>query len=110
LNITGEKDPNFHYRFVNDIGSRVYNYQQAGYEIVTDGDLTVGDSRVSDASDLGSPRRVVGEQGTTSVLMRIPKEYYEEDQARKNALLDEQDQAMKQQATKDLDYGKIQIS
>ena len=42
--------------------------------------------------------------------MRIPKEYYEEDQAKKNALLDEQDQAMKQQATKDLDYGKIQIS
>ena len=110
LNISGEKDPNFHYRFVNDTGSRVYNYQQAGYEIVTDGDITVGDSRVSDASDLGSPRRVVGDQGTTSVLMRIPKEYYEEDQARKNALLDEQDQAMKQQATKDLDYGKLQIS
>lgn len=110
LNITGEKDPNFHYRFVNDIGSRVYNYQQAGYEIVTDGDLTVGDSRVSDASDLGSPRRVVGDQGTTSVLMRIPKEYFDEDQAKKNAALDEQDQAMKQQATKDLDYGKIQIS
>ena len=110
LNISGEKDPNFHYRFVNDTGSRVYNYQQAGYEIVTDGDITVGDSRVSDASDLGSPRRVVGNQGKTSVLMLIPKEYYEEDQARKNALLDEQDQAMKQQATKDLDYGKIQIS
>ena len=110
LNITGEKDPNFHYRFVNDVGSRVYNYQQAGYEIVTDGDLTVGDSRVSDASDLGSPRRVVGDQGTPSVLMRIPKEYFDEDQAKKNAALDEQDQAMKQQATKDLDYGKLQIS
>jgi hypothetical protein len=110
LNITGEKDPNFHYRFINDVGSRVYNYQQAGYEIVTDGDLTVGDSRVSDASDLGSPRRVVGDQGTTSVLMRIPKEYFDEDQAKKNAALDEQDQAMKQQATKDLDYGKLQIS
>ena len=110
LNISGEKDPNFHYRFVNDVGSRVYNYQQAGYEIVTDGDITVGDSRVSDASDLGSPRRVVGDQGTTSVLMRIPKEYFEADQVRKNEILDEQDQAMKQQATKDLDYGKIQIS
>jgi hypothetical protein len=42
--------------------------------------------------------------------MRIPKEYHEEDQARKNAILDEQEQAMKQQATKDLDYGKLQIS
>ena len=108
--IIGDKDPNFHYRFVNDVGSRVYNFQQAGYELVTDENLVVGDSRVSDASDLGSPRRVVGDQGTTSVLMRIPKEYYEEDQAKKNALLDEQDQAMKQQATKDLDYGKLQIS
>lgn len=108
LNITGDKDLNFHYRFVNDQGNRVYNYQQAGYEIVTDGDLTVGDSRVSDASDLGSPRRVVGENGTTSILMRIPKNYFDEDQAKKNAIIDEQEQAMKQNATREMDYGKIQ--
>ena len=109
LNITGEKDPNFHYRFVNDQGNRVYNYQQAGYEIVTDGDLTVGDSRVSDASNLGSAHRVVGDGGTTSVLMRIKKEWFDEDQAKKAARVDEQEQAMKQNASKEF-TGSLKIS
>lgn len=109
LSILGEKDPDFHYRFVNDTGSRVYNYQQAGYELVSDSNITVGDSRVSDVSDLGSTRRVISNNGTASVLMRIPKPFFDEDQKRKNDLLDEQEQAMKQKAISDTDYGKIEI-
>ena len=40
--------------------------------------------------------------------MRIPKNYFDEDQAKKNAIIDEQEQAMKQNATREMDYGKIQ--
>ena len=29
--ISGEKDPNYVYRFVNDTGSRIHNFQAAGY-------------------------------------------------------------------------------
>jgi len=106
--ISGEKDPNFHYRFVNDSGSRIHNFQQAGYELVTDTDLSVGDNRVVDASDLGSGKRVISNDGTASYLMRIKKEWHEEDQATKQAFIKEQEQAMKKEASSGM-YGKLEI-
>jgi len=107
--INGDKDPNYVYRFVNDTGSRIANFQSAGYEFVEDKDLVVGDSRVFDPSDIGSGKRVTSNDGTVSYLMRTKKEYYEEDQAAKAALIDETEQAMKQEATKGM-YGKLNIS
>ena len=110
LSISGEKDPNFHYRVVNDIGSRIHAFQQAGYELVTDDNLVIGDSRVSDAADLGSTKRILSKDGTVSYLMRIKKEWFDEDQKAKNARLDELDTAMKQDVSKSADYGKVSIS
>jgi hypothetical protein len=107
--ILGEKDPNYVYRFVNDTGSRVANFQSAGYEFVEDKDLVVGDSRVFDPSDLGSAKRVTSNDGTTSYLMRIKKEYYEEDQAAKAALINETEQAMKRDASQGM-YGSIKVT
>ena len=107
--INGDKDPNYVYRFVNDTGSRIANFQSAGYEFVQDTDLVVGDSRVFDPSDIGSGKRVTSNDGTVSYLMRTKKEYYDEDQASKAALIDETEQAMKQEATKGM-YGKLNIS
>lgn len=107
--IAGDKDANFVYRFVNDTGSRIANFQAAGYELVTSDDLTVGDNRVSDASDLGSAKRVISNDGTTSYLMKIKKEWYDEDQATKSAALAEQEAAMKQDAVNGM-YGKLNIS
>lgn len=107
--INGDKDPNCVYRFVNDTGSRIANFQSAGYEFVEDKDLVVGDSRVFDPSDIGSGKRVTSNDGTVSYLMRTKKEYYDEDQASKAALIDETEQAMKQEATKGM-YGKLNIS
>ena len=107
--IAGDKDPNYVYRFVNDTGSRIANFQAAGYELVTGDDLSVGDNRVIDASDLGSAKRVVSNDGTTSYLMKIKKEWYAEDQATKAAALAEQEAAMKQEASSGM-YGKLNIS
>jgi hypothetical protein len=107
--ILGEKDPNYVYRFVNDTGSRVANFQSAGYEFVEDKDLVVGDSRVFDPSDVGSAKRVTSNDGTTSYLMRIKKEYYEEDQAAKAALVNETEQAMKRDASQGM-YGSIKVT
>ena len=99
LAISGDKDPNYHYRVVNDTGSRIHNFKQAGYEMVTDPDLVVGDGRVFDASDLGSAKRVISNDGTTSYLMRIKKEYYDEDQAAKLAQINEIEDTMKKEAS-----------
>lgn len=107
--IAGDKDPSYVYRFVNDTGSRIQNFKAAGYEFVTGDDLIVGDNRVSDATDLGSAKRVISNDGTTSYLMRIKKDWYEEDQAIKAAAIKEQEAAMKQEASAGM-YGKLNIS
>ena len=107
--IAGDKNPEFEYRFVNDTGSRIQNFKAAGYEFVTGDDLIVGDNRVSDATDLGSAKRVISNDGTTSYLMRIKKDWYEEDQASKAAAIKEQEAAMKQEASAGR-YGKLNIS
>lgn len=107
--IGGEKDPNYHYRFVNDTGSRIDLFKQAGYEFVDDTELTVGDSRVSDPSALGSGKRVISNDGTVSYLMKIKKEYFDEDQAAKAAHLDEQEEAMKADASQGM-YGKLDLN
>ena len=107
--IAGEKDAGFEYRFVNDTGSRIQNFKAAGYELVTGDDLIVGDNRVSDATDLGSAKRVISNDGTTSYLMRIKKEWFEEDQASKAAALKEQEAAMTKEASTGM-YGKLNIS
>lgn len=106
--VVGDKDPNFEYRFVNDAGARISNFQSAGYEFVTDDSLKVGDSRVFDPSDIGSAKCVTSNDGTKSYLMRIKKEYYEEDQAAKAQHIDETEKAMKQTASQD--YGNIKLS
>lgn len=106
--ISGDKDENYHYRFVNDTGSRIHNFKQAGYEFVADTEIAVGDSRVIDASEFGSTKRVISNDGTTSYLMRIKKEFYDEDQAAKAEFISEQEAAMKKEATQGY-YGSIKM-
>ena len=108
--IHGEKGPNFVYRFVNDTGSRLHNFEMAGYEMVTGDELTVGDTRVADASNVGSGKRVISNDGTVSFLMRIKKEFYDEDQAAKATQLAEQEAAMKPNASQGMDYGSLKVS
>ena len=107
--ISGDKDPNFVYRFVNDTGSRIDQMKQAGYEIVEDDNLIVGDARVSDPTSQGSGKRVISKDGTVSYLMRQKKDWYEEDQAAKQKHNDEIEAAMKQQASEGM-YGSIKTS
>ena len=109
LSISGEKDPNFHYRFVNDRGSRISNHQEAGWELVDEASLVVGDSRVKDVSDISSARQVTSDDGTVSFLMKIKKEYYEEDQASKRAINDEQERALQTDASS-MGYGTLKQS
>lgn len=107
--VAGELDPNFVYRFVNDNGSRISNFQAAGYEFVEDADLRVGDSRVFDPSDSGSAKIVTSNDGSRAYLMRIKKEWYDEDQAKKAERITEQEDAMKKTAAQGM-YGSIKVS
>ena len=100
------QDPNYVYRWVNDISGRIERFKAAGYEPVT-ADVEVGTKAVDRNSKLGSViTRSVG--GTiTAVLMRIPKEWYDEDQAAKQAQIDESDRMLRSE--QDVDYGTLKF-
>lgn len=80
--------PGYVRRFFNDVGNRIHDAGQAGYEFVEE-DVDGRSQRVS--------RRVgTNEDGTAMIahLMEIREEFYNEDQAVKAARLDEMDAQM----------------
>lgn len=90
------RDPNYHYRFVNVKDDRVEQFKEQGYEIVLG--TEVGDLRVDNPSALGSATEVSVGHATKAVLMRIPLEWYKEDQAFKQAKIDELEASMSTEA------------
>lgn len=92
------KNPNFVDRWFNDDHGRLQAAQQAGYEFVEDEDVKAERAGTNAESDA----RVSIHAGTrrdgspmNAYLMRIPKEYYDEDQAAKQAVVDETDKAIR---------------
>lgn len=89
------KDPDYHYRFVKDVsdnGTRILRYLNGGYDLVTtDDNLQIGQEYVYKTENIGSVYRVPADPslGTYYYLMKIRKDWYEEDQELKeDALLD----------------------
>lgn len=103
----GGKDPAYEYRIVNDTGDRVEQFKSAGYEVVSAKDVTVGDRRVNAASAEGTAASVSVGGGTKAVVMRIKKEWYEEDQSRKQESVDQTEASTKADALKGT-YGKLE--
>lgn len=102
------QEQGFVYRIVNDTDDRIELFQDAGYELVPD--AQVGDKRVGNAKSLGSTNSVSVGSGTQAFVMRIKKEWYDEDQAAKQARVDELEQTTQRDAKKHADYGSIKIS
>jgi hypothetical protein len=108
LTVAG-KDPNYEYRIINDSGDRVQAFLDAGYELVQENTVKVGDKRVNKASAEGTVSQVSVGQGQKAFVVRIKKEWYNEDQARKQAHNDSIEQATKAKAL-DGTYGKLEIT
>lgn len=104
----GGKDPDYEYRIVNDTGDRVEQFKGAGYDVVLASDVTIGDRRISKASPEGSAAQVSIGGGDKAIVMRIKRDWYEEDQQRKL-----NDVAITESATKsdalNGTYGKLDI-
>ena len=83
-------------RWVNDEKDRLYKYQQAGWEFLTDKGITVGDRTIDSANsetdngNLVTLRVGMGRDGrpVEAYLMVIEEEFYEEDQAYKQRQID----------------------
>lgn len=91
LRVEGE-DPNFVYRWVydkDDRGSKILKFIEGGYQFVTKSEaqkMAIGDNYVFDSEYSGGSiiRRPAGEnQAGYLYYMKIPKDWYLEDQALK---------------------------
>lgn len=111
LSVEG-KEPGYVYRIVNDSGDRINTFKEAGYELVDAKSVRIGDKRVNSVSAEGSNAQVSVGGGQKAFVMRIPKEWYDEDQAAKQARVNELEQTMKQQALaqNELRTGKISLT
>lgn len=104
-------DPGYVYRIANDVGDRVEELKERGYEVVTDPSVRVGDRRAGKVGQVGSPVTAHVGQGTKAVVMRQRKEWYDEDQRTKAEAVKESEDAMFERARKEeSDYGKIKVS
>lgn len=108
LNVTG-KDPEFEYRIVNDTGDRVAMMQERGYEPVTDSTVKIGERRINNPTQQGSVVSASVGGGVKGVLMKIRKDWFEEDQSAKQVVVNQTEGAMIKQAKEGM-YGKLEIS
>ena len=104
------KEPGYEYRFVNDTNDRVEAFSQNGWDVVRAQDAKIGDKRVERATPEGSVATASVGGGQKAVLMRIPSEWYKEDQAAKQAEIDRLEQTMKEEAHREGNYGNISIT
>lgn len=103
------KEPGYTYRFVNDTGDRVQTFLDNGWEKVPAKTVRVGDKRLGVPGTEGSDATASVGQGTKAYLLRIRDEWYEEDQAAKQAQVNATEEATRQQAL-DGTYGKLDVT
>lgn len=85
-------------RWINDQGGRVLEAEAGGYEFVTPEEATsLGQGAIHQGnSDLGSRvSKVVDRRGTRAYLMKIRKDWYEEDQKAKEENNSQVDRALR---------------
>jgi hypothetical protein len=100
------QEPGYVYRVVNDLDSRVEELIDRGYEVVPQQKVVrEGDKRVDDASALGSNSSISLGRGDRGVVMRIKREWYNEDQAAKAVRADDLEKTMKNDGKQASDYG-----
>lgn len=96
------KDPNYEYRWVLDVPGRLEKFKDGGWEPVQE-DLEVGQSTVDRGTKIGSVITKHAGRAMTLVLMRIPKEWYDEDQDAKQDRVT----ALEESMMRDIRSGRI---
>lgn len=108
LNVKG-KDPKFEYRIVNNVDDRIEEFKAAGWELVpNDGSHRVGDNRVANPNSLDSTVEISVGGGDKAKLMRIKKEWYDEDQMAKQRDLDQLEATIRNPNIEG-SYGEIKV-
>ena len=105
-----DQDVNYVYRWVNDVDDRIERFKLGGWEIVDSKSVRVGQRSVDSTGKMsGTISRNVG-SSRTAFLMRIKKEYYEQDQAEKARIIKESEDAMlKKENNAEGRYGSVTV-
>lgn len=93
LTFRGEMEEGYNYRVINDVDDRLTLALEGGYEFVESNEK-LGDDKAAEASKVGSRVSKPVGNGINGYLMRIKNEFYEEDQAAKEADLVETEKGM----------------
>ena len=104
-------DPNMVRRWVNNVDDRIEKFKLAGYTPVARKDVEIGDIAVDtgQATTTSIVEKAVGGR-VKAILMEIPKDLYEEDQRKKQELVDASEAAMKRDALEKSDYGTLEVA
>ncbi len=115
LIVRGFDHENFMGRWVLDLDDRLAIFLAGGWEFVhKTGIVSAGEATI-DSSKQGQDTRVSkpAGRGLTLYLMRIPKEFYKEDQLAKQREIDRTERAMTQPGSatvnEGVDYGRISV-
>lgn len=110
LIIKGLDTENFHHRWVTNTPERLEKFLMGGWEFCNKGDAEgpAGERTVESSKALDNRITKAGGGGVTLYLMRIPIEFWEEDQAAKQADVRASEEAMKRPTAGD--YGRIDVS
>lgn len=106
------KDDGYVYRWVVDIDNRIQRFQDGGYDFVDRDSIgLIGVPSVNQAQNDGKTVMKQTGGGNTSYLMKIKREWYEEDQLNKTRKINESESAMKRKLNsgEDGQYGKVEI-
>jgi len=109
MTVTG-KDEAYVYRWVNDSQGRIDQFLQGGYEHVAE-KMKVGQNSIDSSSDVSS-MTTKSSGDMTQYLMRIKREFYEEDRADAAQSVNETEADMKRTLNSGNDgtYGNVDIS
>jgi hypothetical protein len=111
LTVANRDDANYVYRIVNSdkdrYKDRIATMLARGYTICKDGEQ-IGDPNGTDASSIGSSATKSVGNGVKGVLMKIPRKFYEEDKAAKQAEVDRTEEGMVDEELRNSDdvYGE----
>ena len=101
------KDPAYEYFLATDKPGRVDALIERGYQVVTDKETTVGSSRIGLPTSEGTARTMAVGGGETGVLMKIQRDWYEEDQAFKRKKAHDTVSQINKDARENAEYGSV---
>lgn len=111
--LTAPKKSGFVRRFVNDDQDRIQAFIDAGYTVVKDDSIQVGDDKIGKVSHTGSMVNPSVGSGKRAVLMEIKEEFYNADQAeraKKTKAIEDEMQRNKSQSYHDGLSGTVSIT